>query len=494
MKIVEYLETLVVPHGAGAGKPLQLLNWQRRFLRNALSVEGEVALSIGRGNGKSTLIAAICAAVLDGPLNTHNASVTCVAASFEQSRIVFETVLAFLGDKLDDRKRWKVWNTAQQALIQCRVTGARLKCIGNDARRAHGLTGTFVLDEPAQWPSGGDAMYAAVKTALGKHADSRLIAIGTRPAHPDHFFSKLLDGQASYSQEHKARENDPPYQRKTWKRANPSIDVMPSLERAIRREAKQAKTDENTAASFAALRLNLGTSDLRAAVLVEAALWRKLEIETFTPSGPYALGIDAGTNASLSAGAAYFWESGELDCVAVVPEIPDLASKGRTDSVGPLYERMAQRGELHQRGERVADLEALLHLSAERWGFPSVVVADAWRQAELLQSLERAGFPLCDFVLRRMGWKDGSEDCRAFRRSVIDRRVRPLKSLLMRSAMSSARVESDSAGNIKLSKGAGAGRLMNARDDPAAASLLAVAEGSRRAAHPAPSSFDHVLV
>lgn len=46
--------------------------------------------------------------------------------------------------------------------------------------------------------------------------------------------------------------------------------------------------------------------------------------------------------------------------------------------------------------------------------------------------------------------------------------------------MAEARVVMDAAGNAKLSKGVEGGRRLRARDDAAAAAILAVTEGSRR--------------
>ena len=62
----------------------------------------------------------------------------------------------------------------------------------------------------------------------------------------------------------------------------------------------------------------------------------------------------------------------------------------------------------------------------------------------------------------------------------------PWPSLLLRSAMSEARTISDPAGNAKLSKGAQGGRRLRARDDAAAAAVLAVAAGVRQPAKTKP--------
>ena len=64
--------------------------------------------------------------------------------------------------------------------------------------------------------------------------------------------------------------------------------------------------------------------------------------------------------------------------------------------------------------------------------------------------------------------------------AVLDGQVRPRPSVLLRAAMSGARLVTDPAGNAKLVKG-GEGRKARARDDAVAAAILAVAEGRRNA-------------
>ena len=128
----------------------------------------------------------------------------------------------------------------------------------------------------------------------------------------------------------------------------------------------------------------------------------------------------------------------------------------------------------------------LLQVALDRFGRPSVVVADRWREAELRDALDKAGIPAAELDVRGMGFKDGGEDVRAFQRAMADRRVVPVPSLLLRSAMSEARTISDPAGNQKLAKSTQGGRRLRARDDAAAAAILAVAAGVRRPALPKP--------
>ena len=487
-RLVDYLSGLTVTQGRLAGQPFTVLPWQTRFVRGAFASGVQAAaLSVARGNGKTALLSGIAAASLDGPLAVPRGETVIVASSFEQARIGFEHVVAFMGEKLADKGRWKIWDTAQQARIEDRKTGSRVRCIGSDPRRAHGLAPVLVLaDEPAQWPdTTGERMVAALRTAAGKQPHSRFVALGTRPADETHWFAKMLSGGASYAQCHAAKADDPKFQRRTWAKANPSMAHMPDLLSAIRNEANQAKADPALLASFEALRLNLGTDDVAVSTLLSAGLWQAIE-GAAEPGGPCIWGVDLGTSAAQSAVAAYWPATGRLECVAAFPAEPSLAERGLRDGVGNLYVECHRRGELLTFGGRTVDVEMLLQAALARFSRPSRVVADRWREAELRDTLEAAGVPMAAFDPRGMGFKDGAEDVRGFRRACADGRVTPVMSLLLRSAMAEARTVSDPAGNAKLSKGSQGGRRMRARDDAAAAAILAVAAGVRQPTMPKP--------
>ena len=486
--IIEYLSGLTVSQGRLAGQPFTVLPWQRRFIRGAFAPGVQsAALSVARGNGKTALLSGVACASLDGPLAVPRGETVIVASSFEQARIAFEHVLAFMGDKLDDGKRWRCWDTAQQARIEDRQTGARVRCIGSDPRRAHGLAPVLVLaDEPAQWPeTTGERMVAALRTAAGKQPHSRFVSLGTRPADAEHWFSKMLAGAADHAQTHAARSDDPPFQRRTWARANPSLLHMPDLLAAIVNEARQARQDPALMAAFQALRLNLGTEDAAVSTLLDAGLWQAIE-GVADWSGPAVWGIDLGTSAAQSAIACYHPQTGALACLAAFPSEPSLAERGLRDGVGGLYAECARRGDLLTLGRHTVDVTALLQAALDRFGRPARIVADRWREADLREALESAGVPLATLEFRGMGFRDGAEDVRGFRKACADRRVVAAPSLLLRSAMAEARTVSDPAGNHKLAKGSQGGRRVRARDDAAAAAILAVAAGVRNPAQPRP--------
>ena len=490
MNLTTYLETLPVTQGARAGERLKLLSWQRRFVREVFGTGVQsAALSVGRGNGKTALVAGIACAAFEGPLMVPRGEVVIVASSFEQARIAFEHVLAFLGPEVRDRARYSLWDSANIARLIDKETGAVVKCVASDPRRAHGLAPVLVLaDEPAQWPGPtSEKMLAALKTSLGKVPGSRLVALGTRPADSSHWFERMLTGNAEYAQCHAATMADSPFKRRTWRKANPSLSHLPDLEAVIAKEAKEAKRDPVALASFRALRLNMGVADTVESVLVDADTWSGLERASVTIGPGYVLGVDLGTSNAMSAVAAYDPETHGLDAFACFPEQPSLAERGMSDGVGNAYVRMAEAGELFQAGEKVSDVHELILAAKGRWGVPGAIVCDRWREAELCQVLNAVGFPLTDLVTRGQGFRDGGADVREYVTALLEGRVTPRASLLLRSAMAEARTVSDPAGNRKLAKASQGGRRFRAKDDAVAAAILAVAEGARRGAAPQPA-------
>ena len=481
--LVRYLESLTVTQGEGAGHRLKLFPWERKFVRGAFTADGDACLSVARGNGKTALLAGVATAFIDGPLRQPRAEVVVVASSFNQAKIGFDHAKHFLGAKLADRETWRVSDSDQNAVIEHRPTGAKLRTIGCDPRRAHGLAPALILaDEPSQWEhTKSEKMTAALRTAMGKIPAARMVALGTRPEDTNHWFEVALRGGFAYSQSHHADRKDDPFKVSTWHKANPSMRYMPALRKRIEAEAREAKADPSKLAGFKALRLNQGVADTLQDYLIEVEQWERIQGHGGADRhGPYVLGLDLGTSAAMSAAASYWPESGTLDTLACFPQIPSLAERGLHDGVGREYCDMADRGELIIRGKRVSDVSALLREVADRWGHPVAIATDRWREKELRDALDDVGFPLARLEIRGQGFKDGAADVRAFRSACLGDRVAPVPSLLLTSAMREARVMIEkSTGHAKLAKGSEGGRRVRARDDAAAAGIIAVALGVR---------------
>ena len=95
--LIAYLSGLTVSQGRLAGERFRVLPWEARFVRRAFRPGVQSAgLSIARGNGKTALLSGIACATLDGPLAVSRGETVIVASSFEQARIAFEHVIAFM--------------------------------------------------------------------------------------------------------------------------------------------------------------------------------------------------------------------------------------------------------------------------------------------------------------------------------------------------------------------------------------------------------------
>ena len=454
-------------------------------------MRGDAALSVGRGNGKSALVAAIATAVVDpsGPLHGHRREVVVVASSFLQGKIIFEDVLSFLelaDHNLSNKKIWRVANDAQRATVEYRPTGARVRCIGSDPKRAHGLRPVLaLLDEPAQWPHHtSEAMRAAMVTSLGKLPGSRMIALGTRPASNLHWFSRMLNGACDYAQSHTVSKDDMerrPFQRRTWLKANPSLPAMPDLEDRLRKEAEEARHDPALRASFLALRLNGGVSDVdNRDLIVTPAVWaRCLEAPEGLPAGDTTWGVDLGGADALSA-IACCWETGRLDTLAMFGGAQTIDERARGDSTGPLYSLALKDGELLIAERRIPDVRTLFREGAKRWGMPRRIVCDRWRIDELKDALDEDDLPwrTVRLIARGQGFKDGSSAVRAWRKAAVSTRILPVKpSRLLTAQLAEAVAVCDAAANEKLARDAEGGRRKRSRDDVVAAALLAVEFG-----------------
>ena len=457
--------------------------WERDFLNRFESSSRDAAISVPRGAGKTKLAAAIGCAVVDPRSSFHGGEVVSCASSFSQARLVFEDALDLLGPTIakggtGKSGLWRIQDSVKHSEIQHRPSKARLRCVGADPSGLHGLRPRLVIaDELAVWSSTKiDRALAALRTGLGKVANSRMLAIGTRPSTEDHPFARMLSDPEILSIIYKADPDDDPLAWSTVVKANPSLRVMPALRAELRKEMRLAALDGAALASWRALRLNMGVEDCEQTnILVSADTWKSIEGDV-PASGKCVWGIDTAEGTAMCGLAAFWPDTGRLDAIACYPSQPSLKERGLADGVGRLYTDCAARGELLTMGRMAPDITALCAEGLARFGRPVRVVADRERLRTLKDALH-ATVPTVPLVARGMGYRDGSEHVRVFRRGVLEGVVRPVVSLLLRAACASARVIYDPAGNGKLSKQSQGGRRARSRDDAIAAAILSVWAG-----------------
>ena len=260
----------------------------------------------------------------------------------------------------------------------------------------------------------------------------------------------------------------------------------------MRAEARIARNDPHELATFRALRLNQGTADTQQSYLIDPDAWKEAEVVELPPrEGRYSLGVDLGGVAAFSAAAAYWPDTGRLEGFQCCGGDPPLIEREKADGVVGIYRQMENRGELRVLGGRVVPIDEFLRECVLRWGPPSAVSCDRWREGELVDAVNAAKLRFPMPTWRGQGFKDGSVDIRAFKTELFEGRVHAPENLAMRSAFTEARVLTDPAANQKLAKGAEAGRRARGRDDLVNAIIMAVAEGSRRRRRKRPGRVYH---
>ena len=500
-KTLEWISRLTITQGQGSGSPIQILDWQRDFLERLLSAKTtEIGISMARGGGKTTWLAFIAAAYFIGPLRQPRGHVFIVASTIQQAMIALEHLIETLGLR-DRTNRFRSSFSSHLTGVKDTQSGNMVRVLSSRPKSSHGIAPVLVLaDEPAQWePNSRDAVYSALRTSLGKIPGSRLVCLGTRPDTAGHFFSRLLLKPQSlvYAaprfREITNAEGEQEYQEipipelgdmDLVRRANPALDYFPALRETIETEFQDALSEPSLMASYRALRMNQGVSDYMQNSVLDSEhviacenLWQEIGEHR---KGAYILGLDLGGGTAMTAAAAYWPKTGGCEILASFPSDPDLSKRGHLDGVGDLYLRMENENDLITSPGRTVDYQFFIQASIKQFGSkPKAIVCDRYRINELKTALLKINMGNIPIHFRGMGWKDGAEDVRSFRRAALEGKLAFPPSTLIRSAFAEARTLSDPAGNEKLAKQSEAGRRRNAKDDAVAACILGVGFGYR---------------
>lgn len=489
-RAMAFLQGLRVPEGPNAGKPVALAPFQRRFIEGAMA-EGtaNAVLSIGRGNGKSAITAGLALAGLVGVWDRQpRREIIAAARTRDQGRIIWDFVAGFAATLPLDLQRRLIYRRAPRLEIEYEGDdgGHVLRVIAADGKSALGGAPTMaILDERGHWAlDRGDELEHALLSGLGKR-DGRAFLISTSAADDTHPFSKWIDEPVAgtYVQEHRPSPGLPADDRGSLLIANPGAGhgIGSSIEWLDAQAKRAIARGGSSLNSFRLYNRNERVSGETRDLLVTVDEWLTCELsELPVRDGQVIVGLDLGGSASMTAAAFYWPETGRLECLGTFPSWPSLLDRGISDGVGNRYVEMHDRGELTVLGDKTVPVAAwLTEVMRNVEGAPiAAITMDRYKQSELGEAIARAGIraPLC---WRGQGFRDGGEDCERFRRAVFDGKVKARPSLLLRSAFSDAVCLRDPANNLKLAKARSTGRI-----DAAAASVLAVAEGSRFAGRP----------
>ena len=510
-EIIRYVEKLKITEGPLAGTEFKVLDWEAEAI-NGICEKRTTAISMARGNGKTTFIAGIACAAIDpdGPLFSERGEVVIVARLLKQAGIAFEHVRWFLNDIIFtnpntvrgyDSKIWQISNSQLLKFIQHKKSGTKLMAVGGEPGSMHGIAPSLAIgDEPAQWQRANDRdvrMKGALDTSLGKQTDAKMFFIGTRADDASHWFNRILDKPDSFtfSRSYHADDEAPPFSKKTIRAANPSYDHFAALQVQIEAKKREAKdVGGSMLATYKALHLNMGspeTDDIE--MLVEVGVWRNLVLSETPPEreGPVFIGIDMGDGTSMTAFSAYWAYTGLLEAWGAYPRKPTLKQRGLRDGVGGRYVEMAERGELFVMGEYNTDSGVFLQAMFARMkknGVPDIrsIEADNYKKTVVRQALFEAGLDPETLSTRRVGrGPEGGEDITAFKFEVNSGHMKVAPNLIIDAAIANSVCARDTNGNSALNKQHQKGRI-----DVLQAAVLAVGAGNRWRRPPANNEWD----
>ena len=442
-------------------------------------------LSVGRGNGKTTLAAMLGLCHLAGPEAESRGEVYSAANDRFQASRIFAEMAAIIERVpwLDERVTIKRFT---KELEDVGGTESIYVALSRESGTKMGMAPSVVIyDELGQ--SEGRDLLDALDTAMGKRAEPLMIVISTQAARDEAPLSMLIDyglrierGEIVDPTFHLSFFSAPadadPWKRSTWKLANPALNDFRSL-KDVERLALQAQRMPAAEASFRNLILNQRVDTT--AEFIPVAMWKacgELADNTSKLKGrPCFAGLDLGATKDMTALVVVFaGNDGEFD---VLPFcwLPGETLQEREDGDRMPYRAWALEGDLLTFEGRTTDPKAVALQIAELHGRYHIqaLAFDRWRIEDLKRELSAIG---CDVVLIPwgQGFKDMSFAVDALERVVEQGKLRHGNHRVLSMAAANARIEMDASGNRKLSKRKSTGRI-----DPMVALCMALGAATR---------------
>lgn len=466
-KIISFIETLEITAGEFAGTKFKLRPWQRRIIQQVYRQgRGQqrrtirtAFITVPRKNGKTQLAAALALAHLSGPESESRGQIYSAASDRDQAALIFNEMVAmierheFLANRINITRHYKRLEDLENGTIY--------QALSSDARKAHGLSPSFVVcDELAQWH--GRELFDNLTTATGARKEPLTVVISTQSSDPNHVMTELTH----YAQQvrdkvvedptflpilYQAPMDCDPWDEKVWHDCNPALGDFRSLEE-MRVFAAQAKRLPAKEAAFRNLYLNqpvdseqrfISSDDWNACgAAVDASL---LEGQ------PCWAGLDLGSTNDLTALLLYFpFNDGAVLPFFWVPS-DNLADREKVDGVPyPVWKR---EGLIDSAGARATDHLQIVKKVADLAQTYDIkgIAYDRWAMKPLLKLLDDEGIKL-PMVEWGQGYKDMGPAVSAMERAILSGELRHGGHPVLTWNCTNAVVMIDPAGNQKLAK------------------------------------------
>src|SRR5215204_4895821 len=468
---IKWIEDLCrIPEGKFVGQAVILREWQRDEVRKIYdNPHGtrRAIISFGRKNAKTTLAAFLLLLHLCGPEYRSNSSLYSAAQSRDQAAILFNLAAKIVRMSPALKNVVTIRESGKQ--LHCPGLGTLYRALSAEASTAYGLSPVFIVhDELGQVKGPRSELYEALETATGAQEAPLSIIISTQAPTDADLLSVLIDDAISRADAstvlslYTADPFDLPFEEETIRQANPAFgDFLNAKE--VMAMAASAERMPSREASYRNLVLNQRVEVNNP--FVSQTVWKECGapvVNDFTGIPLYG-GLDLSETSDLT-GLVLIGQIKGVWHIKPTFWLPadGLADKSRADRVP--YDSWADLGFLQTTPGKSIEYEYVAeHLRGlfDRYDIRQLAF-DRWNFKHLKPWLEKAGFTEAElerFIEFGQGFQSMSPALRDLEGLLLNRKIAHGNHPVMAMCAANAVVQSDPAGNRKLSKAKSRGRI-----------------------------------
>ena len=466
LRVVNFIERFIVHvKGEWAGQPFILEDWQKKDiiypLFGTIKKDGTrqyrtCYVEVPKKNGKSTLGAAIALYLLLAD-DEKGAEVYSAAGDREQARIIFDVASTMVNLNETLKKYLQVY---QYSIREKKYNGF-YKVISADAKTKHGFNiSGLVFDELHVQPN--RELWDTLRQGTAARRQPLTIAFTTAGYDKEsicyqvHDYAvKVKDGIIKDNTFLPVIYNVPNdadiYSMKVWKQANPNYGKSVKGD-FLKVESKRIKNEPSFESTFRRLHLNqwVGTAE----TWIADEDWIACEGEP-DYTGPCYAGLDLSAVSDLSAFVLIFPKENKISVLPFL-FVPEDNIEHRSLKEGIRYNTWAKDGYIISTPGNIIDYDYILNVMVEAWEKYDIqaIGYDRYLIDRLANKFSRKDIDISEWPLVPVGqgFISQSEPTKDLERWIKSKKLIHDGNPVMRWMLSNVEIETDPAGNIKISK------------------------------------------
>jgi phage terminase large subunit-like protein len=468
-RAVNFIQALRHTKGEFYNKPFMLLDWQETIIRDLFGIIREdgtrqfrqAIVFTPKKAGKTELAAAIALYLLcaDGE---QRAEIYGAAVDRQQASLIYSVAADMIRLTPALKKRCKILDSRKRIIFT--PTNSFYQVLSSDADRAHGVSAHGVLIDEIHnqknpdlfnvlTKGSGDARRQPIQFVISTAGDN-IHSIGYE------LFQKakdIIDGRKTdptiYPVIYAADPDDDWTDPEVWKKANPSLGVTFPIEK-LQEACDSAKQNPSEVNTFLQLRLNIWTK--------QAVRWMPMDrwdacnapVDAEALRGrPCYAGLDLSSTQDLTALVLVFPPYGDDGKYSILPFawVPEetIDQRSRKDHVN--YDLWKKQGFILSTDGNVVDYEAIeekIYELADMYQIMELAF-DPWNSQMLVGRLAAEGMTVVPF---RQGFASMSPPTKELMKMTLEGKLAHGGHPVLRWCMDNIVIQTDPAGNIKISK------------------------------------------